>query len=225
MEEVPNVSTRGLPWTSNSIRCCCTSLFLKLAQVWGEPGNKSGNTEQNRCHWATLCGAPTTAQSHKEERPIGGQWWKEPILAMRSVELFLMTFSMGDCGLSLCPCSSELLNDILNTTKPEGSPVLRWPETSFLCKVLCRRDNHSKLKCCRNCDLWAFMQELHSNSHPSPAPAELSHSFPPNQNQVLALQSLSEIKTKLWSKAIMFCWGSTTDRLQSSQEQRHKTLK
>lgn len=82
MEEIPNVSTRGLPWTSNSIRCCCTSLFLKLAQVWGDPGNKSGNTEQNKCHWATLCGAPTIAQSHKEEGPIGGQWWKEPILVM-----------------------------------------------------------------------------------------------------------------------------------------------
>lgn len=146
---------------------------------------------------------------------------------MRGVELLFMTFSTGHW---VCPLHMLLLTRVAGWSFKQNKnnrdiQLPRQPHRSFMCKALCWRDNHSKLKFFRNLDLLAFALKLHSNSHPSPAPTELLQSFPPNLNQVLALQSLSEIKSRLRSKAIMFCWGCTTDSLLSSQERRHKTLK
>lgn len=146
---------------------------------------------------------------------------------MRGVELFFMTFSTGHwvCSLHMLLLTRVAECYFKQNKNNKDIQLPRQPQRSFMCKVLCWRDNHSKLKFFRNHDLLAFALELYSNAHPSLAPTELLQSFPPNLNQVLALQSLSEIKSRLQSKAIVFCWGCTTDSLPSSQEQRHKTLK
>lgn len=87
---------------------------------------------------------------------------------MRGVELLFMTFSTGHW---VCPFHMLLLTRVAGWYFKQNKnnrdiQLPRQPHRSFMCKALCWRDNHSKLKFFRNLDLLAFALKLHSNFPP-----------------------------------------------------------